>query len=96
MKINYDMMQVRRAAQFIFEHNKGFVKCQECKTWEDVEKHIINHIKEYTDERKTSIYSLTGGWGLILSINDDKTCDCEVYVNPAIGESESFNITIGE
>ena len=95
MKINYDMMQLRRAAQFIFEHNKLFVKSNKCETREDVEKNIIEHIELYASATKIVTYAATGGWLLLFSENENGDCDCEIYVDPSVCE-ESFYTTIGE
>lgn len=91
MKITYNDVQLKNAAEFIFNYNKGVCSVHGLNSIDDVINLINRDMRSLAkenfskEENEWISWTMTGGWCLIPSLNeDDQKMEFEILINPAI------------
>ena len=98
-KISYQQEQLDAAAAFVWSNNMAFRTSPFGPTSiEDIKKHILENIHRLArDNRKAikqgrpgdwSTFVGTAGYIILMTSDDDKLFNVEIYVNPATGTDE--------
>jgi len=105
--IRYDLTQLEAAADFIFENNDSVSLWPERVTSAaDVQRLIIDFIRLHAHQNMIRVKSGnanswtgcvgTGGYMIIMTTDNDRTVDVEIFVDPAVSNKHSPLRTVSE
>jgi hypothetical protein len=85
--VKYSIQQLNTTARLVYKYNRPFVEYRKCLSVFDVKKHILAHIEDTFDNRRTEklpSWTATGGWCLIIKKEMEDYYFVEIFFDAAL------------